>query len=70
MTKETEKQKNMPDFNIHATIPQGRGTRIGARIGVAFKHGKGEGFTLYLDAQPIPLDGQIELVAYPPTTQS
>lgn len=65
MTNETQKT-NQPNHYIHAVVPKGRGSRIGARLGVAFNHKNGEGFTIYLDAQPIPLDGQIELVAYPP----
>lgn len=67
MTQETltTKKKTKPNFAIHATVPNGRGTRIGASIGVAFKHKNGDGFSIYLDAQPIALDGQINLVAYP-----
>ena len=59
-------QKRAPDFHIHAIVPNGRGNRIGSRIGVAFNHNKGDGFTIYLDAQPIPYSGKIELIAYPP----
>ncbi|MCB0518504.1 MAG: hypothetical protein H6577_10000 [Lewinellaceae bacterium] len=57
---------NKPDYYVHAVVPQGRGTRIGGRLGVVFNHKNGEGFTIYLDANPIPVNGQIELVAYVP----
>ena len=63
---ETTQTGKKPDFYVHAVVPQGRGNRIGGRLGVVFNHKKGEGFTIYLDANPIPVDGQIELVAYPP----
>ena len=58
--------KKVPSYYVHATVPNGRGNRIGARIGVVFNHNVGEGFTILLDAVPIPNEGQIELVAYPP----
>ena len=61
MTQETRK----PDLVITTKIANGRGDRIGARIGVAFKHTSGNGFNIILDAQPIPLDGQIHLIAFP-----
>lgn len=57
---------NKPDLFVYAVIPNGRGNRIGSRLGVVFNHKTGGGFTLYLDAVPIPNGGQIELVAYPP----
>ena len=63
MTDHTEKKK--PALNIFIKVPQGDDTRIGSQIGVAFKHGEGEGFNIILDAQPIPLNGRIELVAFP-----
>lgn len=58
--------KKTPAFHVHATVPNGRGNRIGARIGVVFNHNVGDGFTILLDAIPIVNEGQIELVAYPP----
>lgn len=64
--KETEKSGNQPNFYVYAVLPDEDGTRVGSRLGVVFNHKKGEGFTIYLDAQPIPKDGQIELVAFPP----
>lgn len=64
-TTQTTPLKNTPNFNVHAVVPDGRGTRIGSRIGVVFNHKNGQGFSMYLDAQPIPLEGRIELVAYP-----
>lgn len=68
MTTQNTRPKNTrtPDFYIHTVVPNGRANRIGARIGVAFYHKKGDGFSIYLDAQPIPLDGKLELVAYSP----
>ncbi len=64
---ETQPPKpNKPDQYVYAIVPNGRGNRIGARLGVVFNHKTGGGFTLYLDAVPIPKDGQIELVGYPP----
>ena len=64
MTQEV--QTKGPDLFIYTKIPDGRGDRIGSRIGVAFQHKEKMGFTLYLDAQPIPLDGRIQLIAFPP----
>ncbi len=67
MTNSTEATtKKTPDYNIHVSVPNGRSTRVGPRIGVAFKHKSGDGLTIYLNAQPIPVDGQIELVAFVP----
>ena len=65
MTNETEKKK--PALNIFVKVPTSDGdTRIGSQIGVAFKHGEGEGYNIILDAQPIPLDGKVELKAFAP----
>jgi hypothetical protein len=64
MTDQNEKRK--PSLNVFAKVLNGRDTRIGPQIGVAFKHGEGEGYNILLDAQPIPIDGRIELVAFPP----
>jgi hypothetical protein len=64
MTDQNEKRK--PSLNVFAKVLNGRDTRIGRQIGVAFKHGEGEGYNILLDAQPIPIDGRIELVAFPP----
>ncbi len=68
MTKQTTEtpKKNLPDFYVHAVVPNGRANRIGASLGRVFNHKNGKGFTLYLDATPIAVEGQIELVAYPP----
>ena len=57
---------NKPDKYVYAIVPNGRGNRIGARLGVVFNHKTGGGFTMYLDAIPIAHGGQIEVVAYPP----
>ena len=59
-------ESNKPDLHIHSKIADGRSDRIGPRIGVAFKHKQGEGFNILLDAQPIPIDGRISLVGFPP----
>jgi len=70
MTTKTENQQNTPAFNIHASVPDGRNNRVGSKIGVAFKHKKGNGLTILLDASPIPVNGRIELVAFEPKPQS
>jgi len=61
-----QNQNNKPALYIHAKVADGRETRIGSRIGVAFHHKDGVGLNILLDAQPIPLDGRIELIALPP----
>ena len=61
---ETQKKK-APDLTIHTKIPDGQDTKIGSRIGVGFFHKDGVGVNIFLDAQPIPLNGQIELVGFP-----
>lgn len=58
------------DYYVHAIIADGRGERIGNNIGVAFNNKSGNGFTMYLDANPIPIDGQVKLVALKPNPQS
>lgn len=62
-------QKKQPDLHVHVTIPDGRTERIASRIGVGFKHREREGYTIILNAQPIPFDGQIKLVAFVPDKQ-
>ncbi len=63
MTQETEKKT--PALNIFVKVPTSDGeSRIGSQIGVAFKHGEGEGYNIILDAQPIPHNGKIELIAF------
>lgn len=59
-------EKKKPDLFIYTKVADGRGDRIGSRIGVAFKHREKEGYSIILDAQPIPLDGRIYLVGFPP----
>ena len=63
---QNQKQGNKPALYIHAKVADGRETRIGSRIGVAFHHKDGVGLNILLDAQPIPLDGRIELIGLPP----
>lgn len=63
---DTPETKKSPDLNVFAKVLKGRETRIGPQIGVAFKHSDGQGMNILLDAQPIPFDGRIELVAFPP----
>ena len=58
--------KKTPDLYVHVKVPNGRDTKIGSRIGVGFLHGDGVGVNIILDAQPIPINGQIELVGFPP----
>lgn len=66
-TSKTETTKtNKIDYYIHAVVQDGRGDRIGSSIGVAFNNKNGNGFTAYLDAQPIPIDGKIKLVGLIP----
>ena len=62
-------QKRKPDLYIHTKVQSGRTDRIGPRIGVAFTHKDGFGLNIVLDAQPIPIDGRIELVGFPPKEQ-
>jgi hypothetical protein len=59
-------QTNKPDIAIYTRVPSKDGTnRLGSQIGVGFKHkGEKKGFNIYLDSQPIPLNGRIELVAF------
>ena len=63
-------ENNKPSLYIHAKVADGRSDRIGPRIGVAFKHKQGEGFSIFLDAQPIPIDGRISLVGFPPKEEN
>ena len=64
MTQETT---NKPDLYIFTKVTDGRSDRIASRIGVAFKHKEKDGYNIILDAQPLPLDGRIQIVAFPPT---
>ena len=65
MTQESKK----PDLYIYAKVADGDDSRIGPRIGVAFKHRGSEGINILLDAQPIPIEGQIQLVGFPPNKE-
>ena len=67
MTDLNETTKNKPSVYIHAKVPNGKGTRVGSQIGVGwfFETDDGVGVNIVLDAQPIPLNGQIELVGFP-----
>jgi hypothetical protein len=66
MTDTTQNQSRRPDLFVHAKVPDGRGTRIGSRIGVAFYHQDGVGLNILLDASPLPIEGRIELIVLPP----
>lgn len=68
MTDEVENptQRKKPDLYIHTKVPNGRDMKIGARIGVGFLHSDGIGVNIILDAQPIPVDGQIQLIGFAP----
>lgn len=58
--------KKKPDLYIHTKVPNGRDLKVGARIGVGFMHNDGVGINIILDAQPIPTDGQIQLIGFAP----
>lgn len=63
-TTTPQPQSRKPDMLISTKVRDGRTDRIGPRIGVGFYHKDGKGLNIILDAQPIPLDGRIELVAF------
>lgn len=69
MSDNTETKKT-PDYNIFVKVLVGNETQIGSQIGRAWKHSKGNGLNLVLDAQPIPLNGKIELVAFETSKKS
>ena len=59
-------EKNKPALNIFARRKDSDGeAKIGAQVGVGFAHGSGGGFTICLDAMPIPFDGRLDLIAFP-----
>lgn len=59
--------KKTPTLNIFAKILSSDGTtKIGAQLGVAFSHKEGNGLNIILDGQPIPINGRLELIAFPP----
>lgn len=63
----TDKSTNKPALNVFTKVLNPDGTsRIGSQIGVGFKHSEGEGYNFILDAQPIPLNGKVELIAFAP----
>lgn len=64
MTQETETRK--PALYIYTKVAEGNKDRIGSRIGVAFNHKESEGLNIILDAQPLPIEGRIQLVGFPP----
>ena len=65
-TSKTDTQKkNAPAFNVHAIVPNGRGTRIGPKVGVLFKNNGKDGYTQYLDTLPAPIDGQWQFAIFP-----
>ena len=63
---EQPQEGNKPDMIVNVERPAGQNKTRLSRIGVAFKHDKGEGYTILLDAQPVPLNGEIKLVMFPP----
>ena len=63
---DNQPKSNQPDLYIYAKVFDGKKSHIGSRIGVAFHHKDGIGLNILLDAQPIPLDGRIELICLPP----
>ena len=58
------------DYNVHVIIPDGDSDRIGPKLGVAFNNKSGNGFSIILNAYPIPINGKVKLVALKPTPQS
>ena len=59
-------EKNKPALNIFARRKNSDGeVVIGAQVGVGFAHSSGGGFTMCLNAMPIPFDGRLDLVAFP-----
>ena len=65
----TQNESRKPHLYLYTKVSDGRNTKIGSRIGVAFRHKDGIGLNILLDAQPIPLDGRIELVGFPPKSE-
>ena len=64
----TTQTSKKPALSIHTRrVTKGGETAIGSQIGVGFAHGSGGGFSILLDAMPIPAAGRIELVAFPVT---
>lgn len=64
-------KSNKPALNVFAKVLNTDGTtRIGSQLGVAFTHKDGEGLNIVLDAQPIPINGRVELIAFPPKEAS
>ncbi len=68
-TPQPEKASKI-DYYVHPIVANGRGEKIGSSIGVAFNNKSENGFTMYLDAQPIPIDGQVKLVVLKPNPAS
>lgn len=67
---QTPTDKRTPDLYFYVKVQNGDDTKIGSRIGAGFLHGDGVGVNVFLDAQPIPVNGQIELVGFPPKSNS
>ena len=65
-TKNQETTKKKPDYRVHVVLPNGRNTRIGPAVGVAFNHNASEGINIYLDALPSPIDGQWQFTLFVP----
>jgi len=64
-------KSNKPALNVFAKVLNTDGTtRIGSQLGVAFTHKDGEGLNIVLDAQPISINGRVELIAFPPKEAS
>ena len=62
----SDNQTKKPALSVFTKVVDGRETRIGSRIGVGFYHKDGIGINIILDAQPIPIDGRLELIVLPP----
>lgn len=58
-TRSTETNERLDAFNVREFEVGGEKRRDWTRIGVAFKHKDGKGYSLLLQA--LPIDGKVEL---------
>ena len=66
-----QNQKKKPALNVFTRRKNADGTTgLGSQIGVGFDHSNGNGFTICLDAMPFPIDGRLDLVAFPIKSKS
>jgi hypothetical protein len=63
---EKNENKNKPALNVFTRVQTQDGTtKIGSQVGVAFAFKEKAGYNIFLDVQPFPINGKIELVAFP-----